>query len=371
MQPVSRQKDDTGSRLLKLGLGLVLLIVVAMALIMVLGQIPPWPDFQIYYGVGERWVNGQTQLYDEFSRGFYNAPWTLLLIAPLSQLPLNIALGTLATVSIVCLVVSLWLLADMRPTPFMLLQLASMPAIYLIINGQLDSISLLGVSVAYWSHRRQKPLWLGIAFVLILVKPTNLILAGTVLLLGMHSWRWQDIAKAVGIPLVFVIGSGFVIGFDWMIRYVENYGALSLLDNGTSTLWKWLDSFGVDARLALIPLIIVLVLLLWRHTIKNGFSYWGLATAIATQFIFTPYAWIYHYVLLLPAQVYLTRRHWLLGLLVYALTWQPAVRYATGGRVYHTSDVVIPLTIGLICWGLYFTGRQANDDAQIDEADVK
>ncbi|MAU08756.1 MAG: hypothetical protein CL607_02950 [Anaerolineaceae bacterium] len=364
MQPVSQQMDGIRSQHLGLGLGLMMLAMTVGA-ILVLSQIrPPGSDFQVYYATGSKWTSGQTQLYDAASRNFFNAPWTLLVIAPISQLPVDTAVSALATLSIACLGVSLWLLTDSRPTPIMVLQLATMPVIYLLLTGQIDTISLLGVAIAYWAHRRQKALWLGVGFVLMLVKPTNLVLAGTVLLLGMRKWSWINIAKAIGVPMLFVIASGFVVGFDWITRYIENYQAFEPIDNGTSTLWKWLDSFGVDAKILLIPLAIVLILILWRHTLKYGLSDWGLATALATQFVFTPYAWVYHYVALLPVQVYLTRRHWTLGLLVYGVAWLPAGHLIANGQIFGTSDVLIPLLMGVLCWGLYFSGqRQATDEA--------
>jgi len=67
----------------------ILFLVLLLVLFFVFSEI--WPTGPDYYStfrpVSEKFLQGETQLYDTVGYGYFNAPWGVLLIAPTLILP--------------------------------------------------------------------------------------------------------------------------------------------------------------------------------------------------------------------------------------------------------------------------------------------
>ena len=57
------------------------------ALMLLLNAFPDLPDFHVYHALARKWITGETLLYDSGGRNFFNAPWIMVILAPLALLP--------------------------------------------------------------------------------------------------------------------------------------------------------------------------------------------------------------------------------------------------------------------------------------------
>jgi hypothetical protein len=85
--------------------------------------------------------------------------------------------------------------------------------------------------------------------------------------------------------------------------------------------------------------------LAWRV----GLSQWTLSVALATNLAFTPYANDNHFVVLIPAFIFVARHDWRLAVLAYLTTWTPLLRLIWG---YGASsiDIVYPFVLLVASW---------------------
>lgn len=336
---------------------IVVLCAMTFALILVLNvlltQFPVLPDFDVFHDVARKWVTGETQLYDSGGRNFFDAPWLMVLLAPLSQLSESTAAAIWVTITLVLIVASLYPFRQDQPTPWYAsaLALANMPTVYLIFNGQVDAYTLAGVALGWWAIKTHHPWWVGAAFGLMAIKPTHVTLVFLLYLWEIRSWPSRDWLRVLVIPASLVGISGLFLGFDWPLRYINNLYVSPPVDNGTVVLWKLIAQTGIPPIAVGIVALLALAGWIWkvRH---DGLTAPTLSIALATTLTFTIYAWNYHYVLLAPALLLLLREHPGWGLLVYLTTLTAAIRMATGGGVFGNEDIIYPASILMAYWGV-------------------
>lgn len=327
--------------------------VIIFVLVVIFANV--WPIGADYYytfqPVAERWLRGETRLYDDNSQGFFNPPWTLVVLVPLSVLPLQWGEAILNVASLVGILASIYLLRGAKATPAFAVALAvgNLHTFDVLIRGQLDVLVLLGVALGWWAIHKHIPLLLSLSLLLMAVKPPNVILVTFLFLLAIRKWSLSDQAKAFSLPVLFLLASGFVIGFDWPLRYVNSYtGYYNQYTHLTITLWRGATQLGFPlwplALLGIVALLGFLVLLA-----RVGLNEWTLGIALATNLTFTLYAIGNHYVLLIPAFILVAREDWRLALLAYVTTWTPFLRLVYG---YAASpiDVVYPVVLLAASW---------------------
>ncbi len=282
---------------------------------------------------------------------FYNAPWTLLLLVPYALLPIYEGQAALTLTSVLILVTGTRLLREEQRLPLLglVLALANLHTFDLLIRGQIDAFPLLGVMLGWWAIRRERPLWLGLALLLMSIKPVNLSLVGALYLAAIRDWPRRDWLRVLGLPLVAVLVSGVIFGFDWPLRYLEHLRALPPNDYLSITVWDGAGKLGFP----LWPCVVLAALAVgaWGVVVwRVGLDCWTLSIALATCLTFTTYANGNHYVLLVPVVIWVAMADWRLALLAYLATWTPLVRL-WGGFAWSDLDIVYPVMLLVATWG--------------------
>jgi hypothetical protein len=293
---------------------------------------PLGPDYYYtYQQVSRRWLSGETRLYDARSRGFYNAPWTLILTVPLSLFPVRIGNGLLNTMSLLSMLAAIRFLRGSERAPIyaLLLPLANLHTFDLLIRGQIDALVLLGVALGWFATMNERPLMLSMGFWLMSIKPQNVLLVIALFLWSIRRWPLREWIAVFSLPLLSLLVSSLVIGFDWPIRYWSNLQIHPPLSYLRTTIWRGAAQLGV-ARWPLVLSALLAVTVFVSSVKKEGASRRTLSIALATNLLLTPYALGYHYVLLIPAMFHLALDDWRAGLLAYLVTWSPLLRLRWG-----------------------------------------
>lgn len=329
-----------------------LVIGVVMALTVVLARVmPPGPDY--YYTqrpIAERLLRGQTRLYDGYSYGLYNAPWSIALIIPLTFLSVPLGQAVLTVMSLLGIILAVHAVREPErlPVVFVVLAVVNLHTFDLVIRGNLDAFMLAGVGVSWIGFQRKNPWLLSLGFWLMSIKPVNVALAGLLFLFSIRRWPFKHWLKASSLLLVSLVVSLFVNGPDWPLRYLNTYKADPPYTFLIVTVWRAASALHLPT--ALIVAACGLALAAWGYAVwKAGLTQLTLGLALATNLIVTPYALGYHYILLIPAFLYVARRSRAWALLAYAATWTPLLRLRFGFGITWI-DLAYPLILLVALW---------------------
>ncbi|MBM2847297.1 MAG: hypothetical protein HW418_239 [Anaerolineales bacterium] len=139
-----------------------------------------------------------------------------------------------------------------------------------------------------------------------------------------------------------------VNGPDWPLRYVNTYKADPPYTYLIVTVWRAAGALHLPT--ALIVALCGIALAGWGFAVwKVGLTQFTLGLALATNLIVSPYALGYHYILLIPAFLYVARRRPGLALLAYAATWTPLLRLRLGFSITWI-DLAYPLIVLASLW---------------------
>lgn len=315
--------------------GLLVFIVFALFVIFWL----PCVDYICTYEpVTRAWLAGETRLYDAGSRGFFNAPWLVIALTPLVQLPTQIGQAILNTATLV--IALLAARAMTAKPPAMFLALATLHTFDVLLRGQIDGLILGGVTLAWLGMKHKRPRWVGLALPILLIKPTAVILVAVLCL----RWAWQNRALVpVVLPSAAVtMLSGLIFGFDWPARYLENMRAVPPLKDLQTTIWLALDE---PSKLIAALVAGCAVILWWRL----GCTRKAFFVALVTGLLFAPYTLGSHYILLVPVLAALADANLRAGLIGYAVTLTPLLRLRYGYGIA-VLDAVYPLALLVLSW---------------------
>lgn len=313
---------------------------------------PLGPDYTWSYRPVTQYALHGGDPYEATRFEFYNTPWMLLLLVPYALLPLRVGQAALTLTSIVILVGGTRLLREERRLPLLglLLALANLHTFDLLIRGQIDAFPLLGVMLGWWAIRRQRAWWLGLALLLMSIKPVNLSLVGALYLVAIRDWPRRDWLRVLALPVTALLASGAIFGFDWPLRYLDHLRALPPNDYLSITIWDGAAKMGLPAW----PFVVLAVgavsawgMVVWRA----GLDRWTVSIALTTCLTFTTYANGNHYVLLVPVVTWVAMADWRVALVAYLGTWTPLVRLA-GGFAWSDLDIVYPAVLLVAAWGL-------------------
>lgn len=338
-------------------LGVLFMIVLAMTL-------PSGFDYEMTYRpVTEKFLQGETQLYDSESRGFYNAPWMIVLFVPSAFFSPTMGYIVLNSLLWLLILAALWWLKHrLLAPPALALWLAvlNLHIFSLFFLGQVDGLLLTGTVLGWLGIQQQRPWVLGLGFMILATKPLNVILVGLLFLVGIRHWKPVDIGKTL-LPTVGAwVLSSLLIGLDWPLRYLDNLSADPPDTLLIMTIWEAANSLNIPHwPIALAGIVATgwFVRIAWRE----GVSGWTVSLAVALNLLFSNYAYSHHYVILIPAFLYIAQGQPRAMWICYAIMWTPFVRGALGQMPL---DILYPLLLWVV---LTNKGRRSGKTARRHE----
>lgn len=331
-----------GYRLTLLVVGLAVLLIVAL---------PVGVDYPIFAGAARSWLRGESRLYDTESLGFFYAPWSLAIFAPLSLLPAKVASGLVNTVSILGLLVAYRVLVGSAPWFVVVAATSNIYTANLIGATQWDALTTAAVALAFLAVSDRSPTLLGLCLAFVGTKPTNVWLP-TLVVLGAavaERWSWEEWRRAAVIPVVAVASSFVISGWDWPLRYLHfvrahppnaGYNASFFILRGAGTLPVGMAWAAVAAAVA------ALVVSIRRYGLRGE----TIAVALVLNLMISPYTTIYHYVQTIPAVVWLGKRDalWTVGLYAASVAW--VLVKSNEAWVLPIYPLAVSLGLGLAMW---------------------
>jgi hypothetical protein len=312
---------------------------------------PPGVDYYtIYQPMADRLVAGTTQLYIVGTR-YYDAPWLLAILVPLTRLPPNIGQAVLDTLSVLMALGAVHLLRTEQriPTIGVVLGLANLHTFSLIFRGQVDAFVLLGVVLGWFAIRRERPWLLAAALLLMAIKPQNVLLVALLYFFAIRHWSVRAKLRSVSLVALSILAADVTIGPDWPWRYIAyvRESPPGLLVYAT-TLWRGASYLDLPQwPVALMAAAAGIALIWWVK--RDGFSTAALSLALATNFAFSAYVLGYHDIILLPALLYVARYNWRLACVAYLFTFTPLLRIEYGFGISWV-DAGYPLALLFACW---------------------
>ena len=138
-----------------------------------------------------------------------NPPYTAVLLYPLMLFPVEVGAQVFTIVNILAVFLASRLVGGNRWGV-----LLSFPFTWLMWYAQLDGLVALGIGLGYWAVKTHRPLWVGIACVLLGIKPQ----VGSIVALY-YLWCIKDI-KALICPFAVLALSILLFGF-WPVAYAQ------------------------------------------------------------------------------------------------------------------------------------------------------
>ena len=321
-------------------------IIFITFLSVLLAEIWPWgSDFLFYYyPLAEKWLDGNRDIYNPNVSALFYPPWSLFVIVPLGLLPIRLAHGFQLSLSFVAIIISIRLLKDSKTFPkyFYILSLINLHSLDLYIRGQLDAIVLFGIALGYWAIQNRKPVWLSLGFCLMVMKPPlNVILVLVLFLIAIRYWSKKELFITFLAPVVMVIISSLAIGIDWPIKYIKNM--TPTIDYLSISIWKITDMIGLSRWIVGIVACLAVYRFL-REAMQHNLSFYTLSLALSTTFCFTVYANGDHYVLLIPAFLYVLGESFPLGIMAFLVTLTPLLRLLWGSNL-SSIDLIYPILL--------------------------
>lgn len=234
-----------------------------------------------------------------------NPLWLYFVIAPVTLLPMKAAYAVFLLLN----VGMIWLACRLTGVN-RLAVLLSFPTLWLLWYGQIDGFVALGVALGLWAVRQEKPIWLGLALLLLLVKPH--IGAPLALIYFLWSRSWRALAVAAAVFLLSLV----VWRPDWPIIWIR-----SLLQFANPPAGATITTAGQETNISLFPygLVAWLVVLLPMPRTERAIA------ALAATFLSVPYAPTYSLLALLVLPV----PWWVYGLSSVPLVMGPSGYWVT------------------------------------------
>lgn len=342
MRSILLDKPEVLKLLLIFFLGIPAFIIFAF----LLAGIWPWgADYYFhFYPLAEQWLDGQFTMYDGSGIRLFYPPWSLFVIIPIGLLPIEIAHGFLLASTLVLIIISIRLLQGVYSIPIyvVFLSLVNLHSFDLYIRGQIDAIILLGIAMGFWAIQHRKPMFLSIGFCLIVMKPPlNVLLIILMYLISIRKWSRRELLIVFSAPLFMVLISSILVGPRWPIDFINNVDAP--IDYLSISIWEGATWLGIPQWIIVITAILSIWYIL-RLTWKKGITTRSLSIGLATTFVFTLYANGDHYVLLIPAFIFVIENNLFLGLLAYFFTWTPLLRLQWGPDA-GSIDILYPIIL--------------------------
>lgn len=186
---------------------------------------------------------------------YNHMPFEALLVTPLMSLPYPLIFGLWTLLMVIAIGMSLWLLnralpIDRRLLVLVVLALCSYQPLWRsLMLGQNSPLVLLGLCGAYTGLKHDRPVWAGLALLLVALKPQ---LLPVVLLLLLLQGRWKTLGAFAASLTALVVAVMPILGVAWPLDYaklllgVANWQDTGAIDPGIMHNWRGLatDLFG-------------------------------------------------------------------------------------------------------------------------------
>ena len=348
---------------------LIIGLVLVILFVLLERMFPLGADYFYHFRpLADQWTEGYWHIYDGVRERLLYPPWSLFVILPLGWFPLDTSKALLLIATIAAIVIALRRLYAPRKIPLLVMAMAltHLHAFDMYIRGQFDSLVLLGVVLAWWAVRQRKPLWFSFALCLATVKPpAGILLALLLFLYAVRGWSRRELLQIAVFPILCLVISALAFGIDFPLDFINNLE--SPLAYLSISIWRGAQLLGLPS-IIIVPFMLVALGAWLRLAWREGATLRVLALALATNFVFVPYANGDHYVSLLPAFVYVASRNWKVAALIYLTTWTPLLRLL-GGYDLAAIDILYPISLCLACWWLTpAPARVSSMDVTIDSA---
>jgi len=137
--------------------------------------LPVGVDFRYqFWPIPREWLLNGQPAYGVAWSGFYNPPWTILMLLPFSLLPIRWGMVALSLFSVGSL---LWTLRTFTPPQargwvVLVVALCNLHTFDLLQRGQIDALPLLGLALAFQAVNRRRPWLLSVELALISTNPS-------------------------------------------------------------------------------------------------------------------------------------------------------------------------------------------------------
>ena len=179
-----------------------------------------------YWPIPRAWLAGETHLYDPASRGFYLLPWAVWILLPFASMDLRWGMASLTLTSLLIIGGVSYVYSGKagakRRGLIALLATVCPYSLTVLFVGTLDAWSLLGAYLGYWALQARRPWLLGVALLLLAVRPQNAVLTAPMLVLAMRRWPRQRLAEVALAPAAVMVASFVSFGWDWPLRWWQN-----------------------------------------------------------------------------------------------------------------------------------------------------
>jgi hypothetical protein len=300
---------------------LTLLIVAATVFIFVL---PVGVDYPIFADAARSWLAGRSRLFDTEALGFFYAPWSMIIFAPLSFLPDSVGSALINAASFAAMLLAVRLLIGQVPWYAVVIPIANIWTANLIGSAQWDALITAAVAVAFYAVNQRRPWLLGAAVVFVGIKPTNawlpMLLVAALML--QTRWAWRSWLEAATIPALALLTSFLISGWDWPLRYLDFVAAHPPNAGYNASFFKLRGAGPLPIGMALAAAFCA-ALALFITIKRRGIDGLAVAIGLATNLMISPYVTIYHYVAMIPAAAWLGKRDvlYLVGLYAASVAW--------------------------------------------------
>lgn len=318
------------------------------------------PDlYGIFFPVAQRWLAGGTLLYDAAADGYYHTPWLLGLILPFAFFPFAVTQIVWQMLTLLAVLATVGMLWDRAHFSSAIMAVAALPVLFCLNNGSADGFVVLGLGLMYLAVRRERPLWLSAALVILGFKPLNVILPVLVALWAVRRWHGRSWLQIVALPTVTALVSCFFAGPDWIPRFIvfSARGSPVFSKSYYVTIWRASEALNLPSALTIGLAVVTLAGLAWVVK-REGLTRFTFALAITVNLVFTPYAMEQHYVLLIPAFL-LVAQNAVWRWVSYCSMLVVLVRLSRGWEMSWLM-ILYPLCLLVGLWAWHMRGEDAN-----------
>ncbi|VAW41697.1 hypothetical protein MNBD_CHLOROFLEXI01-3275 [hydrothermal vent metagenome] len=170
-----------------------------------------------------------------------NPPYIFSLLYPLATLSPRVGLLLYTLLA----VMSLYFVYRLSGINKWLL-LFSFPTVWNLFSAQLDTFSTLGVALGWWAVKEKRPFLIGVALVLLGIKPQATF--GLAIVYAIWGWHWKILIA----PVFVMLYSFALFGFwppNWVIHVLNQSSGENAFFNGGLGAFPW-------GLLAWVPLIL-------------------------------------------------------------------------------------------------------------------
>lgn len=285
----------------------LLLLFLFGVLLFLMAQFPLGDDYVLFFrpAAESYFIERDSLLFDEQTRGLFNAPWLIFLLPPLLLLPFEYGQVYLSLVSLFSVVFAVHVMREKRLSLLaLLLPVVNMFTVDLIIRGNVDGFNLIGLALGYIGYKRHRPWLLALGFFLLSTKPVNVLLPVIFIVWMIRDWSLRDKWIAVSPTILAILTSFLFFGPNWPFRYLEAYSIQPPPLVLQTSLWR---AIGKPAAYSLFAILVAGFLL--YLFVKKPKDHSLFHIALAAGLLFSPYAVGNHYVLLAPTLAYLVNRN--------------------------------------------------------------